>query len=461
MSSAENLPKPLPPDEVERLRAIVAAGGIGTGVAKMALIAHGHLELPPEKRPRKTTIVETTAIGSPTHTSRAYAAAHTDPPPKPVAHITCAESIDPEEVSWLWPGRIAATRLTIFMGMPDKGKSTLMTSIAATITTGAQWPDCGDRAVTGTILYLQAEESRTEDIANRLVSMGADRSKIQYLDGVDFGDGRVLPYCLPRDCGPGGGLEVAIDRWPDVRAVMIDPLGAFMGSTNMRSTEDLYEALLPLKDLAERKKIAIIAVAHPNKNGEQDIVHRLGGSQALGALSRSLWFVSEDPNDPTRRMISLCKGNPKGLNRKPLAWSKTADDVITWDTDAGEMMAQHVNFLLQRNLREESLKAKRRGPQRTAARDAAASILEGLADGPMLRSKLKKKVVSAEISESSFWKCFKELRKDGTVVIKPLEPGSKKAYVWLADDAENADLGGLPFEECLDSALETARVLDS
>jgi hypothetical protein len=70
MQAAETLPpddrlEPLPPDEVARLEAIVAAGTRESSVAKLELMAHGHIALPPAAPAPHSTFVENTAIGSP------------------------------------------------------------------------------------------------------------------------------------------------------------------------------------------------------------------------------------------------------------------------------------------------------------------------------------------------------------------------------------------------------------
>ncbi|MCA9152883.1 MAG: AAA family ATPase, partial [Planctomycetales bacterium] len=49
--------------------------------------------------------------------------------------------VEPETVRWLWPGRIALGKLTLFAGDPGLGKSFLTMDIAARVTTGTTWPD--------------------------------------------------------------------------------------------------------------------------------------------------------------------------------------------------------------------------------------------------------------------------------------------------------------------------------
>lgn len=65
--------------------------------------------------------------------------------------------VQPEPVTWLWPGRIARGKLTLIIGDPGQGKSFLTPDLAARVTTGRAWPDkspapCGD------VVLLTAED---------------------------------------------------------------------------------------------------------------------------------------------------------------------------------------------------------------------------------------------------------------------------------------------------------------
>ncbi|MBI1826915.1 MAG: AAA family ATPase [Planctomycetes bacterium] len=53
--------------------------------------------------------------------------------------------VQPEPVSWLWPGRIALGKLTLIAGDPGLGKSFLTLDIAARVSCGSPWPDLRDK----------------------------------------------------------------------------------------------------------------------------------------------------------------------------------------------------------------------------------------------------------------------------------------------------------------------------
>ena len=47
----------------------------------------------------------------------------------------------PENIRWLWPGRIPLGRVTLLVSDPGLGKSLLTLEIAARVSAGTRWPD--------------------------------------------------------------------------------------------------------------------------------------------------------------------------------------------------------------------------------------------------------------------------------------------------------------------------------
>ena len=89
-----------------------------------------------------------------------------------------ASEIEPEQVEWLWPGRIAVGKQTCIAGDPGTGKSQLSVAIAATISRGGEWP-CGEgRAPLGNVIIFSAEDGASDTIIPRLIAAGADLNRI-------------------------------------------------------------------------------------------------------------------------------------------------------------------------------------------------------------------------------------------------------------------------------------------
>jgi hypothetical protein len=87
--------------------------------------------------------------------------------PRPV--IVCLADVQPEPVTWIWPGRLAAGKLAVLIGDPGLGKSWISLDVAARLSRGLPWPD-GGSAPAGHVLLLSAEDAR-------LVSMPSGRER--------------------------------------------------------------------------------------------------------------------------------------------------------------------------------------------------------------------------------------------------------------------------------------------
>jgi hypothetical protein len=60
--------------------------------------------------------------------------------------------VQPEPVTWVWPGRVAAGKVALLIGDPGLGKSWITLDIAARQSTGRAWPDQAAAAPAGDVL---------------------------------------------------------------------------------------------------------------------------------------------------------------------------------------------------------------------------------------------------------------------------------------------------------------------
>jgi hypothetical protein len=58
----------------------------------------------------------------------------------PIPLIVRGSETKSAPINWIWPGRIARAKLTLFAGAPGSGKSALAASIIAAVTTGGAYP---------------------------------------------------------------------------------------------------------------------------------------------------------------------------------------------------------------------------------------------------------------------------------------------------------------------------------
>jgi len=299
-----------------------------------------------------------------------YTTAPSRPAPSVIPLYRTIEDVEPEEVSWLSPGRIPRGKLTVVEGDPGLGKTWLLLDLAARLTRGTGFP--GDPAIEpADTVVMTGEDGVADTIRPRLEAAGADLGRVHHLDGVRVDDedaGISLPEHVP-------ALRLVVEQ-RGAQLVVIDPLNAFLASqVDSYRDHDIRRALVPLAQLAEDTGAAVVIVRHLRKAGGARAIAAGGGSIGIGAASRSVLLVDEDPTDPERRVLASVKCN---IARPPVSLSFR----ITSDT------APHIEWLGQSEQTAESLVAarmEREGDGSPKADEAADLLKSWLESGPMER----------------------------------------------------------------------------
>ena len=102
---------------------------------------------------------------------------------RPAVKVTRMSDVEPEEVRWLWPGRIPAGKLTVVDGDPKVGKSTSLLELGARVTTGTPMPD-GTPVDRGNVVLLTAEDGLADTVRPRLAAAGADPDRVVVFESV-------------------------------------------------------------------------------------------------------------------------------------------------------------------------------------------------------------------------------------------------------------------------------------
>jgi hypothetical protein len=295
------------------------------------------------------------------------------------ALLTCTLSdVAPEKVEWVWPGRLAVGKLTMIAGEPGLGKSQLAISIAAAVTTGGRWPDCKELAPKGTVIILSAEDGLADTMRPRFDAAGGDASRVVVIRAVQRMDteGRQS-FNLAADLKL---LEDEIARHGDVRLIYIDPVSSYLGKIDSHKNADVRSVLEPLAEMAERLRVAILAITHLSK-GEGKAINRLVGSIAFAAAARTVFAVVADPDDDAglRRLLLQVKNNiapPQTGLAFRLVQLEVAPDVIgsAVDWDATTPVCMTV---------DQALRGPAADGDGTAKDDAIEFLSELLAGGPV------------------------------------------------------------------------------
>ena len=192
-----------------------------------------------------------------------------------------------EAIEWIWPDMIARQKLHVFAGDSGIGKTSILTSIAATISRGGYFPDCKESCKKGNVVYLSGEDGLQDTIVPRLKASGADMDHMHTLDPMNR-DGQMFDLAADLDY-----LEAVVNDIGDVALWVIDPVTAFCGGRfDNDSVTSVRSITTRLSDFAETTGAAVIALQHITKSSQTNIKNRILGSGAwvhgprivLGAL---------------------------------------------------------------------------------------------------------------------------------------------------------------------------------
>jgi DNA-binding transcriptional ArsR family regulator len=213
----------------------------------------------------------------------------------PVALVKAFSKVESKPVSWLWHERIPLGMLTLYVGNPGVGKSSLSLDLAARLSRGLPFPD-GSTCPFGDTLLLAGEDVPEVTIKPRLESMGADVQRIHILlgkrdkngyDDITLFDKEIIKDAIDQIKADGGDLKLLI----------IDPLESFLGNIDAYRNTEVRQALRGIISLAEHEQFSVLGIQHLTKKTGIDAIHRIGGSVAFSAAARTIWMFAKDPDD--------------------------------------------------------------------------------------------------------------------------------------------------------------------
>jgi hypothetical protein len=322
--------------------------------------------------------------------------------------------VEPEEVEWLWPSRLARGKVALMDGDPGLGKSAATLDLAARVSAGQAFPDGAECEPSGVVL-LSAEDGLGDTIRPRLDAAGADVSRILALATVPDENGHDRYLSIPEDIPL---IEKGIRR-VGAGLVVVDPLMAFFSSeTNSHRDQDVRRTLAPLAGLAERTGACVLVVRHLNKAPGNNPLYRGGGSIGIIGAARMAFVVGKDPQDENRRVLASTKNN---LAKPPKS--------LLFTLEEAESGTVRVNWLGESEVSAHQLLATPREEEHADARSEAVEFLnDTLADGPVPASDIIEDAEDAGISEKTLRRAKKLL---GVVAYREGEAGRRGAGRWL------------------------------
>lgn len=189
-------------------------------------------------------------------------------------------------------------QVTMYVGYPGVGKSTTAAWLAAGVSRGNL---AGDLDRPGRVVFLTGEDSWDTGIKPRLAAADADMDLVGWLERPD---GEAPTF--PRDVR-------ALERYiaaESVRLLVLDTVVDFADESMTTDASNLQarRLLMPLKVVAERTGVSVLALTHPNK-GSGTGIDRVNASRAWGAAPRAVFVFGQDPDDEAAGLIAAQKVN--------------------------------------------------------------------------------------------------------------------------------------------------------
>jgi len=341
-----------------------------------------------------------------------------EPAPEAGPVIVRLSEVEPQEIQWLWAGRIPLGRISLLVGMPGSGKSLLTLDMAARITRGWNWPDKAP-CTKGNALFVVGEDGLADTVRGRAEAAGADVNRIFVLTGIQRVD-KDQPFQVPVCLAHIEEITKAVMQ-TQPRLVVFDPIGHFIPADIDTNTENHVRLVLGrIAELAEQYRTAVLLVAHRRKARAEFADDVVLGSRAFVGLARAVWHVCRDAEDQNRRLLVPGKNNLAPPMEGLAFWIKGGLDThpcLEWEADPVPMTAS------QALARE--YEAVRGG----SVEEAKKALILALSNGPRPAKELMAALRDQGLAERTVY------RAKAALGIKSKKQGYQQEYVWYLDEA--------------------------
>lgn len=211
-----------------------------------------------------------------------------------------ADKIEAKRVEWLVEGYVPLGMTTILAGDPDTGKSFLSLDWCASLSR------TGGRSV-----YMCFEDAPEYTLVPRLEALGADMSRVEFVNGMVDGDHETSFTSEHLDL-----VDELLAESP-AKLLVIDPIQAFTSSgVDVHRDNQVRAIMTPLGKLAAKHRCAVLIVMHLRKPMGSDkrtrvSIHDVRNSGDYVGAARSVLGVAYKSGDQfeNTRMVHHIKSN--------------------------------------------------------------------------------------------------------------------------------------------------------
>ena len=204
-------------------------------------------------------------------------------------HSVLASDIEMELTEWLWRDHIPLKHVTVFAGMPQKGKSTAAIDVTSQLTTGKHFPFMENTLEPCEVAILASEDNPATTTVPRLFAAKADMNRVHIVKGSVIGGDvqEVWGFGLDKDLGL---LKVFLQENPTIKMIVIDPVTSYIGEVDPNKPKEVRPFLNKLVAFATEMNISLLLIMHLSKNPDVSALHRVGGAATWIEIPRSVWF---------------------------------------------------------------------------------------------------------------------------------------------------------------------------
>ena len=337
--------------------------------------------------------------------------------------LVSVADLDTTPPVWLWYPLIPRGALTLVIGQPATGKTTLLVWLAARLSRGDTLPNYSGypRPVVQQRPQFVAwydSESTGGALRRRLEATGADLDMVRYaspdtattLDAVE-------------------SIKADLTTMPTLPALVVfDTLAGFLtGKSSLESMSDMRRLLRPLAALADDTGAAIVLLHHEGKARRADLMHAGVGSIGIMGAARSALFCGKHPDSEGVYVMVHAKASEEAT-AQPVAYRLERHEL--------QNGASTVRVELDGVSNVDPLNVVNRPlPESDGERGALAEAivwLEGqLSDGPVLRRDLLKDARAEGISTSgALRRAYDILKVQSLPYEQPGIPRNRWPHAW-------------------------------